>query len=441
MMHITFIRPHLMDTRSADAMEPLVFAILAGLTPPDVELTLFDERLEPIPIDYQTDLVAITVETYTARRAYQIATHFRRRGIPVVLGGYHPSFLPDEALLYADTVVVGDAEGIWGQLVADAQAEKLQRIYQGKAQPPLTNLYFDRRIFAGKRYKLMTPVQYGRGCRFACEFCSIHAFYGFETRQRPVVEVVAEIEQLERKYILFVDDNLFVDIPQAEALFRALIPLNIRWACQISIDIARDTALMDLMAKSGCVGALVGFESLDEDNLRQMKKRWNLKHNDYLTSIREFQARGIMIYASFVFGYDHDTLDTFKITAEYAIEARFALVNFSALTPTPGARLYDRLLKERRLIYNRWWLDPAYRYGDATFHPRQMTADELTEGCRQAREIVYGYPAIFKRACDLQANSRNLIRLGLFLGANFITRHELGYKLGHRLGGEEALLV
>ncbi len=439
-MKITFIRPHITDVRSPTAMEPLVFAILAGLTPKDIELDFFDERVEPIPTDHDTDLIALTVDTYTARRAYQIATQYRTRGIPVVMGGHHPSFLPKEALVYADAVVIGDAEGVWAQLVRDAKQGKLQEIYKDTKQPSLEKLKFDRSIFNGKDYKLVVPVQYGRGCKYSCDFCSIHAFYGFHTRQRPVAEVVSEIEALNRKYFLFIDDNIFVDVPKAEELFRALIPLNIRWACQVSIDIAKNTQLLDLMAKSGCFCALIGFESLHEDNLKQMKKKWNIKESDYATAIRKFHDRGIMIYASLVFGYDHDTVDTFEITTEFAIRSKFALANINILAPMPGSRLFKRLMDEDRLIFKRWWLDPDYRYGQAAFHPFRMTADELTEGCMQGREMFHGYGSIFRRSLNLKANSRNIVHLGLFMGVNLIARRELSYKLGHRLGADTPLV-
>jgi radical SAM superfamily enzyme YgiQ (UPF0313 family) len=435
-MRITFIRPHIMDMRSLTAMEPLVFAILAGLTPSDIELDFFDERLEPIPNDHETDLVGLTVDTYTARRAYQIASQYHKRGVPVVMGGYHPTFLPDEALVYADAVVIGDAEGVWGQLVEDARQGKLQRIYKDSKLPSLDGLRFDRSIFVGKDYKLVAPVQFGRGCRYACDFCSINAFYGSHTRQRPLSEVVAEIKALDHRYIVFVDDNLFVDIPKAEALFRALIPLNIHWACQISIDIAENTQLMDLMAKSGCFCAMIGFETLCKDNLRQMRKGWNIKHNDYETAIRKFRERGIMVYASLVFGYDHDTVDTFDITAEFIIRTKCALANVNTLAPMPGSRLYSRIMNENRLIHERWWLEPSYRYGQAAFHPMRMTADELTEGCLRARRIFHGYGSILKRALDPLANSRNLYHLGLFLAVNLLTRSELSSKLEHRLGAD-----
>jgi radical SAM superfamily enzyme YgiQ (UPF0313 family) len=433
-MKITFIRPNMSDMRSADAMEPLVFAILAGLTPAGIETVLFDERLEPIPFDEPTDLVAITVETYTARRAYQIAQAYRRRGVPVVMGGYHPTFVPDEALQYADAVVIGDAEQLWPRIVADAQSGKSRRIYRQVSQPPLSGLKPDRRIFRGKRYAPAALVQYGRGCRFACEFCSIHAFYGFDLRQRPVRDVVAEIEQLERKHICLIDDNIFVNGPKARELFRALIPLKIRWSCQVSLDIARDEELMTLLEQSGCTTAVIGFESLDEHNLAQMKKKWNLKHGDYPSLVQTFRQHGVMIYGSFVFGYDHDTVDSFDISLEFALRSRFYLGNFNPLTPMPGAKLYDRLRAEGRLIYDRWWLDPDYSYGQATFHPRGMTAAELTDGCFRTRRRFHDYSSIVERALDFKTNCRDPYRLGLHLASNLVARREILKKQGRRLG-------
>lgn len=437
-MKITFIHPSISGVRSSGAVEPLAFAILLGLTPPDVEVALFDERLGTISYDQPTDLVALTVETYTARRAYQIATCFRQRGVPVVVGGCHPTFMPEEALQYVDSVVIGEAEGLWKRVVRDARLGRLQRIYRQPAQPSLQGLKYDRSIFQGKRYVPLAPVQYGRGCRFACDFCSVHAFYGARLRQRPVREVVAEIEELGRKYILLVDDNVFVDVPKAEELFRAFIPLKIHWVGQVSIDVAENTGLLDLMARSGCITAIIGFESLNADNLKQMGKKWNLRHGDYATAIQKFQDRGIMVYGTFVFGYDHDTIDSFDVTVEFALRSKFCLANFNPLTPTPGARLYERLRAEGRLIYDRWWLDPDYRYGQATFHPRGMTADELTEGCFRARRQFNQYSSIFKRAFN-KANCRSFHHLGAFLASNLISRKEILSKQGLGLGSDAPL--
>ncbi|NJN83267.1 MAG: radical SAM protein [Caldilineaceae bacterium] len=438
-MHITFIRPNMTDSRSSDAMEPLVFAILSGLTPPHVERTLVDERLEAIPYDTPTDLVAMTVETYNARHAYQIAGEYRRRGVPVVMGGYHPTFLPDEARRFGDAVVIGDAEGLWPRVVADAETGRLRSVYRQDDYPTLDGLMPDRAIFKGKRYAPAALVQYGRGCRYACEFCSIHAFYGTNLRQRPVREVVEEIELANKKHVFLVDDNIFVDIAKAKELFHALIPLKVRWSCQVSIDVTRDRELLALMEASGCTTAVVGFESLNEANLTQMKKKWNLKHGDYATAVEKLRDHGIMIYGSFVFGYDEDTPDSFDVTLEFAQDNKFYIANFNPLTPMPGAKLYARLQREGRLVYNAWWLEPQYRYGQATFNPRRMTADQLTEGCFRVRRDFYAYSSTIQRAFDPRTNSRDLYRLGLHVASNYVARREIMNKQGQHLGSSEPL--
>ncbi len=438
-MKITFIRPNFCDARSTDAMEPLAFAILAAQTPDGVDVTLVDERLEPVPYDAPTDLVAITVETYNARHSYQIATRFRQRGVPVVMGGYHPTFLPKEALQFADAVVVGDAEDVWGSIVSDARAGVLQKLYRGTEAPPLAGLKLQRGIFQGKRYAPIPLVQYGRGCRYACEFCSIRAFYGTNLRQRPVREVVAEIEALDRRHIFLVDDNIFVDAPKAEELFRALVPLRIRWSCQVSIDVAGNDKLMRLLEQSGCTTAVIGFESLDARNLRQMKKSWNLRCLDFDTAARKFHDRGIMIYGSFLFGYDEDTPDSFDRCLEFALRSKFYLANFNPLTPMPGAALHDRLQSEGRLIHDRWWLALDYRYGQATFHPRKMTADQLTEGCFRVRREFNRFSSIASRALNFGANGRDPYRLWLYGASNLLSRREIHRKQGRPLGDDDPL--
>jgi radical SAM superfamily enzyme YgiQ (UPF0313 family) len=431
---VVFIRPHLFDTRSADALEPLAFAVLAGATPPDVRLQLHDERLAPVPLDESADLVGITVETYTARRAYQIADHYRGRGIPVVMGGYHPSFMPDEAASHADAVVVGDADSIWPDVVRDAREGRLKPRYRADAQPPLDGVRYDRSIFHGLGYPRVASVQVSRGCRYACDFCSIHAFYGSRVRQRPAQEVAAEIAATGRRRVLIVDDNLFTDRTHACELFRALIPLNIQWGCQITVDVADDGALLDLMAQSGCVAALVGFESLDSDNLRQMNKAWMLRRQSTQAAVGRLHDRGIMVYGSFIFGYDHDTPDTIRRTVDFALDAKLFLANISVLTPMPGSRLYQRLQGEGRLLFDSWWLDPRYSYGDVTYRPARMTAEALYDGCRQARAAFYEFGALARRLTNVRANARSASHLGLFLAANLVSRRELASKIGRPLG-------
>ena len=432
-MKITFIRPHLTHKRAVDALEPLVFAILASLTPPDVELAFHDDRIEPIPFDQPTDLVALTVETFTAKRAYQIAAQYRQRGIPVVMGGFHPTLLPDEVQRYADAVVVGDAENVWPEIVRDARAGRLKPRYQSSAPPALQGLRPDRSIFPKNRYNALRLVQFGRGCRFACDFCSIHAFYGATLSRRCLDDVTAEVDGIRRSYLLFVDDNLFVNESQAEELFRALTPLKVRWICQTSIDLAQNSRLLRLMARSGCIAVFIGFESLNEANLTQMKKKWNIKQGDFAASVRRFYEHGIMVCGSFVFGYDHDTPEIFDRTLDFAMRSRLVLAQLNPLIPTPGTPLYQRLQAEGRLLYERWWLDDDYRYGQAIFTPKSMSAAELTENCFRLRRDFNSYGSIFQRALP-SPNARSPHHLLAFLAANLVSRKEIFSKQWEPLG-------
>jgi radical SAM superfamily enzyme YgiQ (UPF0313 family) len=432
MRHITFIRPNLGEGPSADAMTPLVFAILRARTPREISTTMIDERIEPLRM-VPTDLVAMTVETFTARRAYEIAALYRRAGVPVVMGGHHPSMLPQEALAHADAVVTGDAEGVWEQVVADAAAGRLQPLYRSKPGGGGAPVY-DRSIYAGKRYTPISLVQAGRGCRFACDFCSIHAFYGTYRDQRDPVDIVAELTALpRRRMVFFVDDNLYWRRDKFEHLMRALIPLKMRWCCQITIDVARDEALLDLMAQAGCALALIGFESLDRDSLVQMRKKWNGVAGSYEDVIRRFHARGIMIYGTFVFGYDADTPASFDRAAAFARAQSLCIANFNPLTPMPGTGLYDRLQQEGRLLRPDWWIDPVYQYGDAIFLPQGMSARELNEGPMRARRAFYGWASIASRALYGSIRWRQPYKIGTMLLANVISRREISRKQGRPL--------
>ncbi|HYM59701.1 MAG TPA: cobalamin-dependent protein, partial [Thermoanaerobaculia bacterium] len=213
-MRLTLIRPNLGDYRSSDAMPPLAMGILAARAP-GWHIVFYDEKAEPVPLCDEPDLVAMSVETFTARRAYAIADSYRDRGVPVVMGGYHPTFLPDEALQHADAVVIGDAEGAWERLLRDFTGGRMQRRYAGGNDAPLTDYRLDRSIYEGKRYAPVELVQWGRGCRFSCDFCSIHSFYGTTLRVRPLDGLLAEIEALPAgRLIFFVDDNLFGRKPE-----------------------------------------------------------------------------------------------------------------------------------------------------------------------------------------------------------------------------------
>jgi radical SAM superfamily enzyme YgiQ (UPF0313 family) len=290
-------------------MESLPAATLAGLTPPDVALRFYDDRLERIPFDEPTDLVAISIETYTARRAYQIASEYRRRKVPVVMGGFHATLCPEEVARYSEAVVVGEAEEAWPRLLDDARHGTLQKFYRATRRPSLAALRPDRSIFRGKRYLPVGLVEAGRGCRFRCEFCAVQAVFSHTQTRRPVDRIVEELRGLKdsRRIFFFVDDNITSNLEQAKELLRALIPLRIRWVSQSSINAAHDEEFLELLVRSGCQGVLIGFESLDEGNLAMMNKRFNTARGGFEMALANLRRHRIRVYGTFVFGYDGDT--------------------------------------------------------------------------------------------------------------------------------------
>lgn len=438
-MKITFIRPNMFDTISKDAMQPLAIATLFSLTPKDIEVEFFDDRIEVLPEQFDSDLVAISVETFTARRAYQISIKIKNMGIPVVLGGIHPTAMPDEALKYCDSVVIGEAEGIWTDVIEDARRGSLKKKYIQDEKPSLKNIKFDRTLFKNKKYTPIIPVQFARGCKNSCEFCSVHAFFGKGIRYRPIEEVVNEIKELKAKKIFFVDDNIFIDEDITNKLLEALIPLNIKWTSQASIDIVKKPKLLKLMKQSGCISLIIGFETMDERNLKLMRKGVNMS-NDYEDAIQTLSDYGIMIYGTFIIGYDFDTPSTFDTTYEFAMTNNLMLANFNPLIPMPGTRLYERFEQEGRLIYKKWWIDHEYRYGDTVYTPKGMSPEELADGCYRVRNDFNKYSSIIKRLFKSKSNHRNIFNTAIFLGANLISKKEIANKQGAILGDESLLL-
>ncbi|MFC1888611.1 B12-binding domain-containing radical SAM protein [Thermodesulfobacteriota bacterium] len=428
-MKITFIRPNMTADRSSDAMPPLAFAALAAQTPEGATIELYDECIEEIPEAIETDMIGLTVHTFSSRRAYELADRYRMKGIPVVMGGYHPTFLPDEALSHADAVVTGPAEGLWQEVVRDAGANRLHRLYRSEVSPAGKDLKYDMTVFNGKNYGPLSLVEFTRGCRYSCEFCSINTFNQNTHTTRPFQAVVEDIENSGARKVLFLDDNFFSDKEEAWRLVEALIPLKIRWGCQISIDIAGDREMLELMAESGCVLLMIGFESLRGENLKQMRKGSHGSGTTFEEAIGQIKERGIMVYGSFVFGYDHDTLDVFEETLDFAMKNKFIATNFNTLNPLPGTRLYHRLKAEGRLKAEQWWLDEKYKYGEVMFEPRRMTPRQLKEGCIRIRFAFSSLPAILRRGLDFRANCRNRTNLGLFLLANLVTRREYKRKM------------
>jgi radical SAM superfamily enzyme YgiQ (UPF0313 family) len=445
-MKVTLIEPAMIKRQGLSekpswVLQPLSLAALAGLTPPGVEVEAVDDRIEAIDYDQPRDLVGLSVKTFTARRAYQIAAEFRRRGVPVILGGHHPTLLPEEAGRHADSLLLGEAEGVWDRVLADLRRGRLQPIYRQDEtlpRPELSALQADRGIFAGKRYLPVAMVESTRGCPFACNFCSVTAFFGRSFRHRPPQEVAAEVAALGTKFVFLVDDNIVGDREAAKQLCRALIPLRIRWISQASLTMTRDRELMRLMRDSGCAGVLVGIESLSRDNLRQIRKGWNTVGIGYEEALEIARDHGIAVVGSFILGMDEDSLETLDLLLEFAIRQRFFAVLFNLLTPYPGTELYEVFRRQGRLARPRWWDDPGYTYGSLVFEPKGMSGEALAQKRLQMYRDFYGTASLVRRLCEPRANARDLWHAFTFLAMNLPANREEVMRFGQALGAAEA---
>ncbi|MDH7500062.1 MAG: radical SAM protein [candidate division NC10 bacterium] len=380
--------------KTAFVFPPLALPLLAALTPPDVQVSLCDEVTQKIDWEEEVDLVGLSVMTATAPRAYQIARQFRARGTRVIMGGIHPSLLPDEARPFADSVAVGEAEELWPRIIEDAKKNALKPLYRASTLPSLQgspSLRYD--LLDRSRYLIPNVVQATRGCPYDCSFCSVTAFSGKTFRFRPVPEVIRDISSLPGRFFLFVDDNLIGSHAYGKELLSALIPLRRKWVSQASLTIAREEKLLDLAAEAGCIGLLIGFESLSQEILQEIGKRSN-RAQEYRTLIRRIRSRGIGIQGSFVFGFDQDDPSVFARTAEFVEETRLDAANFCRLTPFPGTRLFARLQAEGRILHRSW---EYYDREHVVFRPKRMSPEELDEGTFWAYERIYSLSSIAKR--------------------------------------------
>jgi radical SAM superfamily enzyme YgiQ (UPF0313 family) len=419
-------------------LRSLAVATLASLTPDDVELSLKDDivrRLDPdTDLDHDADLAAITVSTKTARRAYELAAAYRQHGVKVVMGGIHPSAVPDEALEHCDAVVVGEAEGLWEQVVADARQRKLQRIYRHTAWPDFSRPPWPKRtVFPSRGYMPVQTVQTSRGCPFVCDFCSVTPFFGRKLRRRDPEDVAREVATLGRGWVMFADDNIVGYGEQSRALFRALKPLRRTWFGQASLQGVKDEETLRLMAASGCRALFIGFESVNRATLLTCGKRQN-DPEDYVDAVRRLHDHGIAVWASFVFGFDEDTRDVFEATVETARKAGVIMASFCILTPYPGTPLYDRLKAEGRLFEDRWWLHER-RDGYPFFEPKGMSTEQLFDGWQQAWKWFYSGSSILDRF--RHAPRTSFFSTMAFLPLNFFQRRLTAEKI---IGGKRFFL-
>jgi len=399
---------------------PLSLAMVAALTPPDIEVSLTDENVTVIDFQKETDLVGITVLTITAKRAYEIADTFRARGVKVVLGGIHPSMLPEEASQHADAVVIGEAEGIWPNLIEDFKTNNLQRVYRQLGRPSLLNLPIPRRdLFAEGAYLVRHTISTTRGCPYSCSFCSVTSFFGHTYRCRPVEEIIKEIETFnKRELIVFVDDNIVGKPKFAKELFRALIPYKIKWVGQASVTVARDDELLKLAAASGCIDLFIGFESLAPANLAAVGKKINVV-DEYENVIKKAHSHGIAIHGFFIFGFDEDDEDVFRRTVRFAQKMRLESAQFDFLTPYPGTTFCESMDEAGRILTKDW-----SQYGhNLVFEPKPMSREVLQKGHDWVWREFYSIPSIWRRIGVAHRNLTTLWAVNLYYRANGRGKH------------------
>jgi radical SAM superfamily enzyme YgiQ (UPF0313 family) len=385
--------------------KPLSLMVLAGLTPPEWEITIVDENLgEPdYPAMRRPDLVGITAFTAQANRAYDVAAQFRNMGVPVVMGGIHATMCLDEVMERADSVVTGEAEGIWPQVLEDARHGDLKRRYDG-GYAKINDIPLARHELLASGYAC-GAIQTTRGCPLNCSFCSVTAFNGARYRQRPITDVVREFQSIREKRVLVVDDNLIGTRPEhiarAKDMFRAMAQANLQkeWIAQATINFADDEELLTLAAKAGCRGVFIGFESLSPEGLREIGKKYNLlKGRDFRASVRRIQRHNILVAGSFIIGLDIDKPGIGKRIAAVARQYGVDNLNVLFLTPLPGTRLWDQMKSQDRIALDTFPQD--WKYYTLTFpvaRYKHLSLDGIIEEMTSCNRDFYSMPGILRR--------------------------------------------
>jgi radical SAM superfamily enzyme YgiQ (UPF0313 family) len=400
---------------------PLGLGIVAALTPGDWDVHLADENWEPFSGSNATSsageeptLVGITAFTASANRAYEISAGFRERGVPVVMGGIHASACTGEALRHVDSVVVGEAESVWPTALADAEAGRLQRVYRGEPID-LARMPRPRRGLFHPGY-MFASLQTSRGCPMDCEFCSVTAFNGRRYRRRPPEEVLAELATIPQKMIFFVDDNIVgygaESRGQALAIFKGMVErrLDKWWFCQASLNFADDEELLAWAGRAGCKMVFVGLEAEQADALAEVNKVLNLQRGvgSYAEAFRRIHRAGIAVLGAFIFGMDDDTPERLRRRAEFMIRSGTDVMQKTFLTPLPGTRLFDRLQREKRLLFTDFPRDwEHYDMGEAVHRPKGMSPETLTQAMEESSRRMFAWPVLAGKALRTLCRTRN----------------------------------
>jgi radical SAM superfamily enzyme YgiQ (UPF0313 family) len=373
-------------------------AQVAACLPPEVEVELADQLVQPIPYDTDADLCGVTVMTEVAEPAYEIADELRRRGKPVVMGGIHATLCPDEVKQHCDTVVIGEAEGVMPEVIDDFRRGRLKPFYRRAAPVEMVGLPTPRRdLFPRGLYRTVNSVQLSRGCPNNCAFCIVPIVHGRRYRLRPLDEVMREIESLEGEELFFSDDNLAGNPQYARELFRRLAPLRRRFIGQLSVNGLKDNELLRLANRAGCTGFFIGLESVSQESLVSVNKRQKVE--DFVTGIKRLHDNGMGLVGAFVFGLDSDGPDVFARTVDFVERTPVDIVQFTILTPFPGTPIYETFRQQGRLLHPRWWLDSSWNF--VPYRPAGMTREQLRDGWLWALRRVNRVPSILRRLVPL----------------------------------------
>lgn len=410
---------------------PLGLAYVAALTPEHWTVELTDENFDTV-IFSEADLVGITAFTSNINRAYEIASIYRDRGVPVVLGGIHASMLPEEALRHVDAVVVGEAEQVWAQVIDDFENGRLKQIYKGPHIDMARSNVYPRRDLLHANY-VWQSVQTSRGCPFNCNFCSVTRYLGKAYRKREADDVLSELSQIQERYIAFVDDNLIghsaEDKARAKKIFRGMISrsMNKRWWMQASINAAEDEELIKLAAAAGCMFVFLGFETTDIDTLRHMRKGINLKLgiDNYHRVVRRFQRHGVAVLGAFIMGNDHESPAYYRELVRFLQTSHIDIFQLTLLTPLPGTDLMRCLQKKNRILYKDYPRDwDRYRFSYMVHQPEGVTTDAIYDGNNYIKNKLYSFPFYQLRLL------RSLLRLKKFPNFYVVCKLNQAFKKG-----------
>ncbi|QOX79250.1 B12-binding domain-containing radical SAM protein [Trichlorobacter lovleyi] len=377
---------------------------VAAATPPAWEVLLADEVQEEIDFEGDYDLVGITAMTHQAVRAYQIADRFRARGVPVVLGGIHPTVLPDEAIKHADSVVLGEAEPVWAALLHDLRQGQLQPFYQVLPEGDQLSIPWSRHDFlAPRKYLTTRTLQASRGCPYNCPFCTVTPHFGRTFRYREPEDVLAELRSFKPGLMVFLDDNILGDPERAKPILRGMAGMGLKWGGQANLRFAEDPELVRLLAASGCVGIFVGLESVDGEYANLPKTAGKTSQSDLIKRIRD---TGVVVEASVIFGFDDHDAGVFERTVRYLENCAASLPTFHILTPYPGTALFSQYQQEGRMLHTDW---QRYDHGQVVYRPKLMSPERLYHGWLQARREAYRWPAIAGRVMQSPGKGVNLL--------------------------------